>query len=38
MYRKADQELDKDFIQLAFNEIKRRNLRVDKPRHIKLIK
>ncbi|WP_200411907.1 sporulation histidine kinase inhibitor Sda [Virgibacillus salexigens] len=39
IYRKSiGQKGDKDLIDLVFQEIKNRNLRVDKPRHIKRIK
>lgn len=39
IYKQAvEQELGKDLIKVVFNEIKRRNLRIDKPRHLKRIK
>jgi Sporulation inhibitor A len=39
LYRKAvEQKYDKDFIEFVFDEIKRRNLRVGKLRHLKRIK
>lgn len=39
IYRKAvEKNLNKDLIESLFNEVKRRNLRIDKPRHLKRIK
>ncbi|MBT2738794.1 sporulation histidine kinase inhibitor Sda [Bacillus sp. ISL-7] len=38
-YKKAvEQKYDKEWIEIIFSEIKRRNFRIDKPRHLKLIK